>query len=407
MFSFNQLPVEILYGIFYHLDIPDILRMRRVSRYLNQVSHNKVVWSDAFRKAEFVRPPGPFLSQSAHDLENTVVSGFRVDRNLRHGGGTAQEERPTIKLREIRYTGVEVRICLIFGRFLFIASNLLHQFEHDVFTIDAVDLGPRVIVIQGRVGSGSDDDTERRLVALDVHTRTQFLLSSFTHVPFETDDILLTEVAAFEGISSISTSTHLILARSSWTPAAGWSSFFEAFALPPPDPHRRFTSTSTPLSPSHRGTIPRLDVSETVLLNDSILDPTTQDILVAIRVHAFEPSHPLSPKHGVLRLSGAPTSDAHDHEVGNITFQLLGPLGHSRVPFPHPSFNGTGRVFYTREPGPYGIVSALEYDLHASRGDEEAQSATVVEYPSILRFPPHARSWTMIPIPAGFASDRA
>jgi hypothetical protein len=67
--------------------------------------------------------------------------------------------------------------------------DLLHQFEHDVFTIDAVDLGPRVIVIQGRVGSGSDDDTERRLVALDVHTRTQFLLSSFTHVPFETDDV--------------------------------------------------------------------------------------------------------------------------------------------------------------------------------------------------------------------------
>lgn len=96
----------------------------QVSRYLNQVSHNKEVWIAAYRSAKFIRPPGPFFSQSAHDLEDALVPSFRVDRNLRgHGDGDAQGERQAIKLREIRYTGVEVSIRLIFGRFLFIAFS--------------------------------------------------------------------------------------------------------------------------------------------------------------------------------------------------------------------------------------------------------------------------------------------
>lgn len=65
--------------------------------------------------------------------------------------------------------------------------DLLHQFEHGVFTIDTVDLGPRVIVIQGRVDRGAEEDW--RLVALDVHSRTQFLLSPFAHAPWEATEV--------------------------------------------------------------------------------------------------------------------------------------------------------------------------------------------------------------------------
>lgn len=90
---------------------------------MNGASHCRDVWSDAYRNADFVRPPGPFLSQSAHDLENALVPSFRVDRNLRGGGGTAQWEKPTLKLREIRYTGVDLHVSLVFGRFLFIALS--------------------------------------------------------------------------------------------------------------------------------------------------------------------------------------------------------------------------------------------------------------------------------------------
>lgn len=93
----------------------------QVSRSLNGISHCRDVWSDAYRRAGFIRPPGPFLSQSAHDLEDALVCGSRVDWNLRNGGGTAQRPRPTLKLREIRYTGVDIGVNLVFGRFLFIA----------------------------------------------------------------------------------------------------------------------------------------------------------------------------------------------------------------------------------------------------------------------------------------------
>jgi hypothetical protein len=191
---------------------------------------------------------------------------------------------------------------------------------------------------------------------------------------------------------SVSTSTHLLLAGSFYTQAAGWCTFFQAYTLPPPHPHRRFTPTSTPLSPSHSGLISGIKVCDNVLLHDAILDTTTQDVLIAIRVHAFETSRPRTPlsKHGILRLSTATTR--HDHEVGTVIFQLLGSLGQlSQAPFFHPSFNGTGRVFYMRELDSYGrVVSALEYDLRASGGEDEAHKAKVMEYPSILRFPtPH------------------
>ncbi|KAG6374699.1 hypothetical protein JVT61DRAFT_4068 [Boletus reticuloceps] len=64
--SLSQLPPEVLHVIFHYLDIPDILRIRRVSRYLNGISHSRQVWTNAYRTAEFVRPPGPFLWQSTY-----------------------------------------------------------------------------------------------------------------------------------------------------------------------------------------------------------------------------------------------------------------------------------------------------------------------------------------------------
>ncbi|KAF8556469.1 hypothetical protein OG21DRAFT_1506574 [Imleria badia] len=447
--SLIQLPIEILHGICYYLDIPDILRLRRVSRYLHRVSHDRDIWSDAYRNAEFFHPPGPFLSQSAHDLENVLISSFRVDRNIRWGGRTAQEERSILKLRvkEVLCTGLHPCVSLVFGRFLLIAfseeihchdlnldvfnSNsgasiiyrstgvtvrsfhcvsaidiegrpfacvvlneatewaspgkisiyslnlgdesdmtldLLHQFEYSVFNIDAVDLGPRVIVIQGY-----DSDAHRFLVALDVHARIQYLLPSYTHATWDATEITLSK--------AFPTSTHLLLAQSFYTRAAGWSTFFQAFALPLPDAHRRLTSTLTSISPSHRGIIPGINVRETVLLHDSILDPPTQDVFIAIRVHAFEPARPLPSKHGIVHLH-----TSRDHEVGTIAFELLGSLGQfSQTPFLHPSFDGTGRVFYALESGSYGIVSALEYDLHASSGDDDELEAKITEHPCVLR----------------------
>ena len=160
--------------------------------------------------------------------------------------------------------------------------------------------------------------------------------------------------------------------------------FLEAFVLPSAHANPGSATTSVLLSPSHRGIAPGINVRESVLLHDAVLDPTTQDILIAIRVHAYEPSrsHGSRSQHGILRLSCTRTSDDHGSEVGTITFQLLGSLGKfSQTPFVYPSFNGTGRVFYGLESG---VISVLEYDLHASNGDGEHE-ARVTQYPSILR----------------------
>ena len=66
-----------------------------------------------------------------------------------------------------------------------VTLDLLHQFEHDEFRIRSVDLGSRVIVIQGRVGYAR----EWHVVALDVHARTQFILPSLVGAAWGTHEV--------------------------------------------------------------------------------------------------------------------------------------------------------------------------------------------------------------------------
>ncbi|KAF8141990.1 hypothetical protein EV363DRAFT_1392389 [Boletus edulis] len=126
-FSLNQLVLEVLHLIFYYIDVPDILRVRRVSRYVNEATRYRNVWVNAYRTAEFPRPPGPFPSQSVHDLENILVTSLRVSQNLQRlcSGrcGTTQSDAQTFKLREIRTTGMQFYVNLIFGRFLLVPFN--------------------------------------------------------------------------------------------------------------------------------------------------------------------------------------------------------------------------------------------------------------------------------------------
>ncbi|KIK90777.1 hypothetical protein PAXRUDRAFT_61544, partial [Paxillus rubicundulus Ve08.2h10] len=114
-------PFEILQIIFCHLDVPDILRIRRVSRYLNTISHSRDIWSCAYRRAEFIKPPGPFLFQTGDDLERILVASFKVGRTF--GQGNARREKSAHKSREICYTGIDLHASLVFGRFLVIALS--------------------------------------------------------------------------------------------------------------------------------------------------------------------------------------------------------------------------------------------------------------------------------------------
>ena len=183
-------------------------------------------------------------------------------------------------------------------------------------------------------------------------------------------------------ISTISTSTHIILARSFYVPATGWSTIFNSYALPLPTTH----AGSTPLELSHRGIVPESLSDHLVLLHDAICDPSTQNILVTIRLSIFDSSCCDVPlfKHGTLCLRRS-----HPGQVGTITFQALGPLGKfPRDLFDRPSFNGIGRAFHTVPPT-HRIVAAFEYDVRG--GGKDKMEGKVREYPSILRFPTSRR----------------
>ncbi|KAG6374664.1 hypothetical protein JVT61DRAFT_4030 [Boletus reticuloceps] len=450
--SLDRLLLEVLHVIFYHIDIPDILQVRRVSRYLNEATRYRKVWADAYRTAEFVRPPGPFPSQSMQDLEKALITSFRIHKKFGHRVGTAHAKRQTFQSREFRYNGMLHDARLVFGQFLVVAFqdeircydltldessgariiyrpthgilrsfhcvsaidvegrpftcvtlsegteemwrisvyllnageqseltlDLLHQFEHSMFIVKAVDLGPRVIAIQGVVGQ--DFNADWRLIVLDVHTRTQFILPSFTLA----SQTKMTELGLDDCNKPmcISTSTHLILANSFYSRAAGWHAFFQAFTLPTPHTHSHLTLASTPLTPSHHGVIPDIQVGGT-LLRDTVLDSSTQDALITIYVDMYEPSRPRTPlpRYGTLRLST--THVARDHEAGTIAFQPLGRLIHPPF-YPHrPCFSGTSRVFYLTEKGSKWIIAALEYDLFG----RDSGATKTTRYLHALRFP--------------------
>ncbi|KIJ20631.1 hypothetical protein PAXINDRAFT_95698 [Paxillus involutus ATCC 200175] len=449
--SISLVPFEILQIIFCHLDVLDILRIRRVSRYLNGISHSRDIWSDAYRRAEFIRPPGPFLFQTAEELERSLVASFKVDRTF--GQGNVRREKSALKSREIRYTGIDLHVSLVFGRFLVIVlseevrcydlnvdafdSNSgasiiyrpsgalmsfhclsaidkdgrpfacavanegtgsssqrttqiticslkvegaevslepIHQFKNKDFDIQTLELGPGVLVIQGKMDPDSDD---RCLVAFDIHTRTQLKLPPLTRTQWQTAES--TNAEEFTETTGFSTSTHLILSTSFYSPMTGWCTHLEAFAIPPPTQLQHLPDSSS-LSLSHSGFIPAITLNQGVLLHDSIVDPATGDVLIKIRAHSFEPDRPRNSisSYGTLRLHNTHSTQS----VGTIEFHNLGPFGQlARTPFLHPSLNGKGRTFYTVEPGIYNKVSALEWDV-----SDESQ-AKVVEYPSILRFP--------------------
>ncbi|KAF8449409.1 hypothetical protein L210DRAFT_2663152 [Boletus edulis BED1] len=420
--------------------------------FCDYAGHSRHVWRDAYLTADCVRPPGPFLWQSKQDLENVLVSSWRVERNLRRGGGIAQTSRPTFKLREIRYTAVDLGVKLVFGRFLLIAFNsevccydlnanvsgrktfnsggnviyrtptawtlvsfhcvsaidveghpftcavlneasettrrisiyllhveeqsevtldLLHQFEHYRFRIGLVEIGPRVIVIQGH------DLDDEFLFALDVCTHTMFTLSPCGDAALMEMGEVLNMLAIDERpvLSIISTSTHVVIATAFYAIATtGWRLLFQAFALPPPHPYHHSTSSSIALSPSHRGLIPGT-IGSCHTLRDAVIDPTTQDVLIAVQIHS---------SYNILRLSAAHAS--RDHEFGTITLQSLGPFGHSGMRLLHPSFHGTGRAFGTLKQPSHTAVSAVEYDVRTRDDDSEVDEAKFMEYPSILRF---------------------
>ena len=64
-----------------------------------------------------------------------------------------------------------------------VTMDVIHRFEDGLFEVMAVDLGPCVIVIQGR-NLDVAGDWNSLIIVVDVHTRTELVLSSYFDTPW-------------------------------------------------------------------------------------------------------------------------------------------------------------------------------------------------------------------------------
>ncbi|KAH7904710.1 hypothetical protein BJ138DRAFT_1183972 [Hygrophoropsis aurantiaca] len=81
MMNQNATPVDVLYKIFVHLDVIDLIRLQQVSASLYSVLQDRSVWSDAFRISSLPRSKGPFPWQSASYLKSALITQAKLKQN--------------------------------------------------------------------------------------------------------------------------------------------------------------------------------------------------------------------------------------------------------------------------------------------------------------------------------------
>ena len=96
----------------------------QVSRKFQHLTHERSVWVTAYRQATILRPPGPFQSQSAQDLEQNLKMSLRLETNL-----TSPSPRP-VSHRTIENR--PERMKLVMGRYLIVAGETLRCYDLDL-----------------------------------------------------------------------------------------------------------------------------------------------------------------------------------------------------------------------------------------------------------------------------------
>ncbi|KAH7912493.1 hypothetical protein BJ138DRAFT_1148243 [Hygrophoropsis aurantiaca] len=76
-----DLPVEILCTIVNCLPTASILRLRQVSKHLNQITYDRTIWAHAYRTSSLVRREGPFTWQTAKVLEANLIESTKLSLN--------------------------------------------------------------------------------------------------------------------------------------------------------------------------------------------------------------------------------------------------------------------------------------------------------------------------------------
>ncbi|TFY68769.1 hypothetical protein EVG20_g3429 [Dentipellis fragilis] len=85
---YTMLPNDVwVDGIFPHLSIRDIIRVRQVSKVLYELTHTPILWKNILRSVHFPLPPLPpterysYASLSSFETERLIVRGLNLDAN--------------------------------------------------------------------------------------------------------------------------------------------------------------------------------------------------------------------------------------------------------------------------------------------------------------------------------------
>ncbi|KAA1474518.1 hypothetical protein DENSPDRAFT_804243 [Dentipellis sp. KUC8613] len=87
-------------GIFPHLSIRDIIRVRQVSKLLYELTHTPILWKNILRSVHFPLPPLPpierysYASLSGFETERLIVRGLNLEANWRGRKPTMESSEP-------------------------------------------------------------------------------------------------------------------------------------------------------------------------------------------------------------------------------------------------------------------------------------------------------------------------
>ncbi|KAH7903509.1 hypothetical protein BJ138DRAFT_133596 [Hygrophoropsis aurantiaca] len=160
MVIFEDIPFDVLCKIISYISVRSILRLRQVSKHLQQITRDRAIWSHAYRTSSLVRPQGPFPWHTAAALESILVRSARLTLNWPPNPNAAPVR--TRKLNVKRHSDASRLLC---GRWLLM---LVGQVQILCYDLDRTD--------------PSMDDGEEPLSILYNHEAEGSLVQSFNCV---------------------------------------------------------------------------------------------------------------------------------------------------------------------------------------------------------------------------------
>ncbi|KAJ7235542.1 hypothetical protein C8J57DRAFT_142030 [Mycena rebaudengoi] len=205
------LPDDLVLEVLGQLKVPQIIRMRRVSRHLRILTYERALWADVYRRSNLLLAPGPSSSQSSEELEGILVQAAKLDtawKSFSHPG-SAQCRRLEPGFRIGSRTELHPKaITLVIGRFLLVCerSSGIRCYDLDSDTWDT----PAATYIQPDIGGGMggfmsiqhqvDLDVESEAFVCFAQSSISMIILKLTFPPKQLSFKFLRKVSAFPAI---------------------------------------------------------------------------------------------------------------------------------------------------------------------------------------------------------------